>query len=101
MMAKATSSDSTATRVRRSPAERAQADLDKAQKAVDKATARVQKLGQDLTEAQGEQNRSQKFLDYAKANPDLPDQGVSGEDGVGENATATDEVSVSKVSVNA
>ena len=76
-MARATTPSETsekATRTRRSPAEKAQADLDKAQSNVDKAIKRRDKAESEYQAARDEVFRAQRFLDYAKANPDLPEQ---------------------------
>lgn len=76
-MARATTPSETgekATRTRRSPAEKAQADLDKAQANVDKSIKRRDKAEAEFQAARDEVFRAQRFLDYARANPDLPVQ---------------------------
>lgn len=74
-----TTDSTTPARVRRSPQERAQADLDKAQKAVDRATERVTKAQAEWEAAQEDQKRAQRYLTYAQANPDLPAQAAEKE----------------------
>jgi hypothetical protein len=61
-------------RTRRSPADRAQSDLDKSQSVLDKAIKRRDKAEAEYQAARDEVFRAQRFLDYAKANPDLPVQ---------------------------
>lgn len=60
------------TRPRKSPAERAQADFDKAQKAAVKANERLQKANEEAQAAQAEVDRANRYLTYAQQNPDLP-----------------------------
>jgi hypothetical protein len=73
-MAKATETVEKTTRQRRDPAQRAQADYDKAVKAHEKAQDRLQKLQDGINEASAEVERTQRYLDYASRNPDLPAQ---------------------------
>jgi peptidoglycan hydrolase CwlO-like protein len=73
-MAKATETVEKTTRQRRDPAQRAQADYDKAVKAHEKAQDRLQKLQDGINEASSEVERTQRYLDYASRNPDLPAQ---------------------------
>jgi hypothetical protein len=73
-MAKASSTEKTITRPRKTPAERAQLDYDKAQKAYDKAVERRDKIAADIADAESEVSRTKRYLDFAKMNPDLPPQ---------------------------
>lgn len=58
---------------RRTPAERAQSELDSANKRVEKAEARVEKAQAEVEKAQKELSRAQRFAEFAAENPDLPE----------------------------
>lgn len=65
-------SDTDSTRKRRSPAEIAQAELDKANERVEKAEKRHEKAQAEVSAASREVTRAKAFRDYAAKNPDLP-----------------------------
>jgi hypothetical protein len=80
-MARASSTDSSkTTRPRKSPAERAQLDYDKALKAHEKAVERRDKIKADIDEADSEVSRTKRYLDFARMNPDLPPLAGDGEE---------------------
>jgi hypothetical protein len=89
-MAKATETVEKTTRQRRDPAQRAQADYDKAVKAHEKAQDRLQKLQDGINDASAEVERTQRYLDYASRNPDLPAQEPADEEAPGEPASVTE-----------
>ena len=72
-MARATSTE-TVKRPRKSAAEKAQADLDKATKAHEKAVERREKLVTQIDAARAEVVETERYLDYVSRNPALPAQ---------------------------
>jgi hypothetical protein len=60
------------TRTRRSPQDVAVSELEKAEKRLEKATEAVGKWNDKLTEAQEEEARAQRYVDFLRQNPDLP-----------------------------
>lgn len=64
--------DGRVKRNRRSPAERAQADLAKAQERFDKAQAKLTEARAAVEAADSEIKRAEHYLNFAKSNPDLP-----------------------------
>lgn len=60
------------TRPRKSPAEKAQQQYDKASAQLNRAQDRLAKLQAQLNEAQAEVVRAERQLDYTSRNPDLP-----------------------------
>lgn len=92
-MAKATSTDTSTprqTRPRKSAAEKAQIEFEKATKRATTAGERVTQAQTAVQDAVAEQEAAQRFLDYVSRNPDLPQQDVPGEapveDGADQNA---------------
>lgn len=67
-----TETTATKARVRRTPAEIAQAELDKADARVSAATKRHEKAQTELDSAVSELERAKAFRNYAAGNPDLP-----------------------------
>lgn len=67
------------TRPRKSAAEKAQAEYEKAVSRSTKAGERVAKAQAEVQAAVDEQTAAQRFLDYVSANPDLPPQTGDGE----------------------
>jgi multidrug efflux pump subunit AcrA (membrane-fusion protein) len=59
---------------RRTPAERAQTELDKANARVEKAQKRVEKAQAETEAAAKELSRAERFREYAASSPDLPEQ---------------------------
>lgn len=78
-MARSTESTETAERTRRNPAEIAQAELDAAEKRFEKASDRQARANEAKEKADADVARAQRFLDFAKANPDLPSEAGSSE----------------------
>lgn len=76
-MARGTSTGNGTERTRRTPAEIAQAELDKANARVEKATKRLVEAEAAVEPAKAELNRAERFRDYAKSNPDLPPESAS------------------------
>lgn len=66
------------TRTRRTPAEIAQAELDKATARVAKAETRVEKAKEEVTKAEREVALAVRARDYAASHPDLVDPGDVG-----------------------
>lgn len=64
---------------RRTPAERAQTELDKASARVEKAQKRVEKAQAETEAAAKELARAERFREYAASSPDLPEQTDDGE----------------------
>jgi hypothetical protein len=62
----------TTTRPRKSPEQKAQAALDKAQRDYDRAVERRSKLDTQIAEIDVEVTRAERYLAFAQANPDLP-----------------------------
>jgi hypothetical protein len=60
------------TRTRRTPEQRATADLQKAEKQRDSATAKLAKMREGIAAAEADVQRAERFVDYASRNPDLP-----------------------------
>lgn len=61
-----------ATRVRRTPAEIAQDELERATKAVERTRERIARATEELAKAKAELTRVQRYADYAASHPDLP-----------------------------
>ena len=59
-------------KVRRTPAEIAQAELDAAKTRLDKAKSRQERAEEALRKADADVTRAQRFYDFAAENPDLP-----------------------------
>jgi len=66
------SNPSTVERTRRTPAEIATAELDKANARVEKAAKALADAEAAVEPARAALNRAERFRDYAKSNPDLP-----------------------------
>jgi hypothetical protein len=60
------------TRKRRTPAEIAQAELDKAETRFEKAKKRVHDSFTEYKAAMTEATRAERFVEFARQNPDLP-----------------------------
>lgn len=60
------------TRVRRTPAQIAQDELDKADARVERATKREASAREELSTATDELKRAKAFREYVSQNPDLP-----------------------------
>jgi seryl-tRNA synthetase len=80
-MAARAGQSTTATRARKTPAQRAEEGVKKAQQAVDRAAKRyekaaekVNKANEELAEATAAQDAALAELNYANANPALPAQ---------------------------
>jgi hypothetical protein len=77
------SSDSTSTpvtRQRKTPAERAQLDYDKAVKQRDAAQAKLTKAQESIDSLSAEVDMATRYVDYASRNPNLPAQSPGDED---------------------
>lgn len=61
------------TRTRRTPAEIAQAELEQALKRLEKAEDRLAKARAEEEKAEADVTRAQRFAEFARSNPDLPD----------------------------
>lgn len=79
-MAKTDNTTTAAPRIRKSPAEKAQAQLDTAQKRYDKAVAKQAKVHAGVEAANVEVSEAQRFLDFAMGNRNLPDLDVPADD---------------------
>lgn len=72
-MAKPSTDGTTVTRrPRKDPSAKASDSLAKAQKDYDKAVERFNKLNSQIDAAEAEVDRAERYLNFAKANPDLP-----------------------------
>jgi predicted nucleic acid-binding Zn-ribbon protein len=70
-MAKQDTATPTTTRPRKTPQQKAQAALDKANRDNEKAVARLQKAQGEVAAAEAEVQRTQRQVDYVSRNPDL------------------------------
>lgn len=71
-MAKTAEATTKVTRPRKTAAEKAQADLDKATKRLETAQARLSKVQGTIDAAETEVFEAQRQLDYVSRNPALP-----------------------------
>jgi DNA repair ATPase RecN len=60
------------TRTRKSPQDIAVAELEKAEKRLEKAQDSAEKWEEKLEEAIAERDRAQRYVDFLRQNPDLP-----------------------------
>lgn len=73
-MPRGTATDDGTARTRRTPAEIAQAELDKADNRLKKAQTKLTDAENAVEPARNEVARAQRFRDFAASNPDLPSQ---------------------------
>lgn len=87
-MARADSTTTATKRPRKTAAEKAQADYDKARKAHEKAVERRDKVIGQIDAATEEVNETKRYLDFVSMNPALPPQSAAENVAEGEPAPA-------------
>lgn len=78
-------------RTRRSPSERAQAAVDKAKASVDKIDTKLKKARAEVASLTEERKRADKVLQWALVHPDLPEQPAEEGETTSEQGEAGDE----------